>query len=113
MALLVGQSEICATCFRELKPGEPCVPTVLYSQTRGLTPRLKSQGRSVYLCIPCAVSRASGQAPEGAFNHAVYLNLRDILTADPAVLEIAFNQLKRERILAEHCGPTLALRSAG
>lgn len=95
MALLVGQSEFCATCNAEMPPGTPCIPTVMYSQTRGLTPRLKSAGRSVYLCLPCAVSRGAGVAPEGAFNMAVHQNLREILTCDPAMLEIAFQQIGR------------------
>ena len=69
------------------------VAVYLFAQTVGVRPRQKSSAQRICFCPQCAVSLAMGPAPEGALNLAAWQMIRDIVGADPAITEAAWDNL--------------------
>jgi len=92
-----GQGDLehsyCLRCNRELETGEKAVAVYLFAQTVGVRPRQKSSARRICFCPQCAVSLAMGPAPEGALNLAAWQMIRDLVAADPALTEAAWEEL--------------------
>jgi len=65
----------------------------LFAQTTGVRPRQKSTARRICFCPQCAVSLAMGPAPEGALNLAAWQMIRDLVGAQPALTEAAWENL--------------------
>jgi hypothetical protein len=65
----------------------------LFAQTVGVRPRQKSSAQRICFCPQCSVSLAMGPAPEGALNLAAWQMIRDIVGADPALTEAAWENL--------------------
>lgn len=65
----------------------------LFAQTVGVRPRQKSASRRICFCPPCSVSLAMGPPPEGALNIAAWQMIRDLVGADPALAEAAWENL--------------------
>jgi hypothetical protein len=65
----------------------------LFAQTVGVKPRQKSAAQRICFCPQCSVSLAMGPAPEGALNLAAWQMIRDIVGADPALTEAAWESL--------------------
>jgi hypothetical protein len=83
----------CLRCNREIESGDKCVAVYLFAQTVGVRPRQKSSAQRISFCPPCSVSLAMGPAPEGALNLAAWQMIRDIVGADPALTEAAWETL--------------------
>lgn len=83
----------CLRCNRELEAGEKSVAVFLFAQTTGVRPRQKSTARRICFCPQCAVSLAMGPAPEGALNLAAWQMIRDLVGAQPALTEAAWENL--------------------
>lgn len=83
----------CLRCNRELEPGQKSVAVYLFAQTVGVRPRQKSSAQRICFCPQCSVSLAMGPAPEGALNLAAWQMIRDIVGADPALTEAAWENL--------------------
>lgn len=83
----------CLRCNRELEAGQKSVAVFLFAQTVGLKPRQKSSAQRICFCPQCSVSLAMGPAPEGALNLAAWQMIRDIVGADPALTEAAWESL--------------------
>ena len=86
-------SPFCLRCNRELEAGEKSVAVFLFAQTTGVRPRQKSTARRIGFCPQCAVSLAMGPAPEGALNLAAWQMIRDLVGAQPALTEAAWENL--------------------
>lgn len=95
------ENSYCLRCNRELEAGEKLVAVYLFAQTVGVRPRQKSSAQRISFCPQCAVSLAMGPAPEGALNLAAWNMIRDIVGADPALTEAAWENLHgvEERLL--------------
>ena len=65
----------------------------MFAQTVGVRPRQKSGARRICFCPQCSVSLAMGPAPEGALNVAAWQMIRDLVGADPALAEAAWEGL--------------------
>jgi len=65
----------------------------MFAQTVGVRPRQKSGARRICFCPQCSVSLAMGPAPEGALNVAAWQMIRDLVGADPALTEAAWEDL--------------------
>jgi hypothetical protein len=65
----------------------------MFAQTVGVKPRQKSNAHRISFCPQCSVSLAMGPAPEGALNLAAWQMIRDIVGADPALTEAAWESL--------------------
>jgi len=83
----------CLRCNREIEAGEKSVAVYLFAQTVGVRPRQKSSAQRISFCPPCSVSLAMGPAPEGALNLAAWQMIRDVVGADPALTEAAWETL--------------------
>ncbi len=83
----------CLRCNRELEAGQKSVAVYLFAQTVGVRPRQKSSAQRICFCPQCSVSLAMGPAPEGALNLAAWQMIRDIVGADPALTEAAWESL--------------------
>jgi len=83
----------CLRCSRELEAGQKSVAVYLFAQTVGVRPRQKSPAQRICFCPQCSVSLAMGPAPEGALNLAAWQMIRDIVGADPALTEAAWESL--------------------
>ena len=83
----------CLRCNRELESGQKSVAVFLFAQTVGVRPRQKSSAQRICFCPQCSVSLAMGPAPEGALNLAAWQMIRDIVGADPALTEAAWENL--------------------
>jgi hypothetical protein len=83
----------CLRCSRELEAGQKSVAVYLFAQTVGVRPRQKSPAQRICFCPQCSVSLAMGPAPEGALNLAAWQMIRDIVGADPALTEAAWETL--------------------
>ena len=66
---------------------------MLFRSTVGVRPRQKSSAQRICFCPQCSVSLAMGPAPEGALNLAAWNMIRDIVGADPALTEAAWENL--------------------
>lgn len=86
-------SQYCLRCNRELEAGEKSVAVFLFAQTTGVRPRQKSAARRICFCPQCSVSLAMGPAPEGALNLAAWQMIRDLVSAQPALTEAAWEDL--------------------
>jgi hypothetical protein len=80
-------------CNRELEAGQKSVAIYMFAQTVGVRPRQKSTARRICFCPQCSVSLAMGPPPEGALNVAAWQMIRDIVGADPAITEAAWEEL--------------------
>jgi hypothetical protein len=83
----------CLRCNRELAAGQKSVAVYLFAQTVGVRPRQKSSAQRISFCPQCSVSLAMGPAPEGALNLAAWQMIRDVVGADPALTEAAWESL--------------------
>jgi hypothetical protein len=83
----------CLRCNRELEAGQKSVAVYLFAQTVGVRPRQKSSAQRICFCPQCSVSLAMGPAPEGALNLAAWQMIREIVGADPALTEAAWESL--------------------
>lgn len=84
----------CLRCNRELEPGHKSVAVYLFAQTVGIRPRQKSQAQRICFCPQCSVSLAMGPAPEGALNVAAWKMIRDLVGADPALNQAAWQDMQ-------------------
>ena len=66
----------------------------MFAQTVGVRPRQKSSAQRVCFCPQCSVSLAMGPPPEGALNMAAWNMIREIVCADPALTEAAWENLR-------------------
>jgi hypothetical protein len=73
--------------------GDKSVAVYMFAQTVGVRPRRKSSAQRICFCPQCSVSLAMGPAPEGALNLAAWHMIRDIVGADPALTEAAWENL--------------------
>ena len=65
----------------------------MFTQTVGIRPRQKSTAKRICFCPQCAVSLAMGPPPEGALNLAAWSMIRELVSADPALNEAAWEEL--------------------
>jgi hypothetical protein len=84
----------CLRCNRELETGHKSIAVYFFAQTVGVRPRQKSASRRICFCPQCSVSLAMGPPPEGALNIAAWQMIRDIVGADPALTEAAWEDLR-------------------
>ncbi len=84
----------CLRCNRELKIGHKSVAVYMFAQTVGIRPRQKSAAQRICFCPQCSVSLAMGPPPEGALNIAAWNMIRDLVSADPALSESAWENLR-------------------
>ncbi len=84
----------CLRCNRELEAGQKSVAVYLFAQTVGIRPRQKSTAQRICFCPQCSVSLAMGPPPEGALNVAAWQMIRDVVSADPALNEAAWDDLR-------------------
>jgi hypothetical protein len=84
----------CLRCNRELEAGQKSIAIYMFAQTVGVRPRQKSVSRRICFCPQCSVSLAMGPPPEGALNVAAWQMIRDIVGADPALTEAAWEDLR-------------------
>ncbi|MBI3474445.1 MAG: hypothetical protein HY010_01840 [Acidobacteria bacterium] len=83
----------CLRCSRELPAGHKYAAVYMFSQTVGIKPRQKSSAQRICFCPQCSVSLAMGPPPEGALNLAAWQMIRDLVGADPALTEAAWENL--------------------
>jgi hypothetical protein len=83
----------CLRCNRELETGGKSVAVYMFAQTVGVRPRQKSAAKRICFCPQCAVSLAMGPPPEGALNLAAWEMIRELVSADPALNEAAWEEL--------------------
>lgn len=83
----------CLRCNRELETGDKSVAVYMFAQTVGVRPRQKSGAKRTCFCPQCAVSLAMGPPPEGALNLAAWKMIRELVSADPALNEAAWQEL--------------------
>jgi hypothetical protein len=84
----------CLRCNRELMTGHKSVAVYMFTQTVGIRPRQKSTAQRICFCPQCSVSLAMGPAPEGALNLAAWQMIRELVGADPALAEAAWENLR-------------------
>jgi hypothetical protein len=84
----------CLRCNRELETGNKSVAVYMFAQTVGVRPRQKSTAKRICFCAQCAVSLAMGPPPEGALNLAAWGMIREIVSADPALNNAAWESLR-------------------
>lgn len=85
----------CIRCQIEVPANDKAIGVFLFAQTTGIRPRRKSRAGKISFCPKCAVSLAMGPAPEGAINEAAWFVIRNLVSADPLVAEIAWEKLSR------------------
>lgn len=101
----------CLRCNRELESGDKSIAVYMFAQTVGVRPRQKSAARRICFCPQCSVSLAMGPPPEGALNVAAWQMIRDIVGADPALTEAAWEDLRGVSGLLRATGTDGSLRS--
>jgi hypothetical protein len=84
----------CLRCNRELQAGHKSVAVYMFAQTVGIRPRQKSTAQRICFCPQCSVSLAMGPPPEGALNLAAWQMIRELVGADPALAEAAWETLR-------------------
>jgi hypothetical protein len=84
----------CLRCNRELVSGEKSVAVYMFAQTVGVRPRQKSAAKRICFCPQCAISLAMGPPPEGTLNLAAWGMMREIASADPALSDAAWEELR-------------------
>ena len=84
----------CLRCNREIEPGDKSVAVYMFAQTVGVRPRQKSASQRICFCPQCSVSLARGPAPEGALNLAARKMIRDLVGADPALNQAAWEAMR-------------------
>jgi hypothetical protein len=84
---------VCLRCNCRVETGQKSVAVYLFAQTVGIKPRQKSSAQRICFCPKCSVSLAMGPAPEGALNLAAWDMIRDLVAADPALNQTAWNHL--------------------
>ena len=94
----------CLRCNRELEAGQKSVAVFLFAQTVGVKPRQKSAAQRICFCPQCSVSLAMGPPPEGALNMAAWNMIRDIVGADPALTQAAWEGLNQSEALLPATG---------
>ena len=85
----------CLRCNREIEVGHKSVAVYMFAQTVGIRPRQKSSAQRICFCPQCSVSLAMGPPPEGALNLAAWNMIRDLVGADPALNQAAWENLTR------------------
>jgi hypothetical protein len=85
----------CIRCFRDVPQNEKAVNVFLFAQTTGMRPRRKSRAGKISFCPECSVSLAMGPAPKGAINEAAWWVIRNLVSADPGVAEVAWEKLAK------------------
>ena len=88
------ESLYCLRCNRELESGHKSVAIYMFAQTVGIRPRQKSAAQRICFCPQCSVSLAMGPPPEGALNIAAWKMIREMVGADPALSEAAWESLQ-------------------
>ncbi len=91
--------ENCVRCGADLENVQ-AVTVFLFAQTLKIKPRQKSAARRLCFCSPCVVALAMDQPPDGALNLAAYHILRDLVGAERAVVEAAWENLHKLAALA-------------
>jgi len=86
---------VCIRCNTKVSANEKAIGVFLFAQTTGMRPRRKSRAGKISFCPECAVSLAMGPAPEGAINEAAWYVIRNLVSADPGVTEVAWEKLSR------------------
>ena len=66
----------------------------MFAQTVGIRPRQKSSARRICFCPQCSVSLAMGLPPEGALTLAAWDMIRNLVSADRALNEAAWENLQ-------------------
>jgi len=84
----------CLRCTREIETGHKSVAVYMFAQTVGIRPRQKSGARRICFCPQCSVSLAMGLPPEGALNLAAWDMIRNLVSADPALNQAAWENLQ-------------------
>lgn len=84
----------CLRCNRELESGQKSVAVYMFAQTVGIRPRQKSNAQRICFCPQCSVSLAMGPPPEGALNLSAWQMIRDLVSADPALNEAAWEAMR-------------------
>lgn len=84
----------CLRCNRELESGHKSVAVYMFAQTVGIRPRQKSTAQRICFCSQCSVSLAMGPPPDGALNLAAWQMIRELVGADPALAEAAWETLR-------------------
>jgi len=92
---MMDSAVVCIKCRSNIAPSEKAIGVFLFAQTSGIRPRRKSRAGKISFCPGCAVSLAMGPAPEGAVNQAAWWVIRNLVSADPGVTEIAWEKLSR------------------
>ncbi len=78
----------------EIETGHKSVAVYMFAQTVGIRPRQKSGARRICFCPQCSVSLALGLPPEGALNLAAWDMIRNLVSADPALNQAAWENLQ-------------------
>jgi hypothetical protein len=84
----------CLRCNQELEAGHKSVAVYMFAQTVGIRPRQKSTAQRICFCPQCSVSLAMGPPPDGALNLAAWQMIRELVGADPALAEAAWETLR-------------------
>lgn len=84
----------CLRCNCELEAGHKSVAMYMFAQTVGIRPRQKSTAQRICFCPQCSVSLAMGPPPEGALNLVAWQMIRELVGADPALAEAAWENLR-------------------
>jgi hypothetical protein len=98
------ENMFCLRCNRQLEPGGKSIALYMFAQTVGVRPRQKSAAHRVSFCPQCSVSLAMGPPPEGALNVAAWEMIRNLVGADPALSEAAWEGLTGVRSLLPKTG---------
>lgn len=85
---------VCLRCGRELEAGKKSVAVYMFAQTVGIRPRQKSSAQRICFCPQCCVSLAMGLCPEGSLNVAAWQMIRELVSADPALNDAAWENLR-------------------
>ncbi len=92
--------ENCGRCGAGLE-GVEAVTVYVFAQTLRIRPRRqKSAARRLCFCPPCVVALAMDRPPDGALNLAAYLCLRELVGAQRAVVDVAWENLHNLAALA-------------
>ncbi len=84
----------CLRCNCEIEAGQKSVAVYMFAQTVGVRPRQKSSAQRICFCPQCSVSLAMGPPPEGALNVAAWQMIRELVGADPALNQAAWESLR-------------------
>ena len=108
------ENQYCLRCNRELENGSKSVTVYMFAQTVGIRPRQKSTAKRICFCPQCAVSLAMGPPPEGALNVGAWGMIRELVSADPALNEAAWEALcGLDRLLPANGTEAIVRRASG